>query len=175
MPRDSQRPAIETPPTHGHFSRGSGDSERYCTHRIKGCAMKRLSSSPTAEEVQDAAGHSIPQWDRFKLFTLTEAKRVVGENPGRTWKQTPATEKAVVKAAVNKQLAKEGIPEVGDAIIRWRMGLAVRDVIKQAKKKAATLSAASSATPSSAATPLSADPLASSAETRTPFDPIRDV
>jgi len=68
-----------------------------------------------------------------QIFTREEAKKLVEEDPKRTWPLVPANVKIQLKDRVNELLANENIPTIqDDDILSWRMSLAVRDAIVSA-------------------------------------------
>ena len=52
----------------------------------------------------------------------------MSEHPEWNWTNVPAYEKARVRDSINGQLRREGILELGEDIIRWRMSICIRDV-----------------------------------------------
>ena len=66
-------------------------------------------------------------------FSLSESRELVRTHPDRTWVDVPADVKEDVRTRINTLLADENIPQVGEDVIRWRMGLCVRDVIRHSQ------------------------------------------
>ena len=51
--------------------------------------------------------------------------------PNLQWGKYPAMKKMDVVEQVNTQLAKEGIRQVDDSIIEWKMHMLIRDILKK--------------------------------------------
>ena len=63
-----------------------------------------------------------------QAFAKEEARRLASEHPEWNWTNVPAYEKSRVRDSINDQLRREGVPELGEDIIRWRMSICIRDV-----------------------------------------------
>lgn len=64
----------------------------------------------------------------MQAFAKEEARRLATEHPEWNWTNVPAYEKSRVRDSINAQLRREGVPELGEDIIRWRMSICIRDV-----------------------------------------------
>jgi hypothetical protein len=63
----------------------------------------------------------------MQMITKDEARRLTAQNLSWTWPNVPADVKTELHDRVNRLLADEGIPEVGDDVLSWRMSIAIRD------------------------------------------------
>lgn len=54
--------------------------------------------------------------------------KLVKENPEITWPRVPFDVKESIKTRINNRLKQEGIPEVEDDVLRWRMAGCIYDV-----------------------------------------------
>ncbi|KAF2106463.1 hypothetical protein BDV96DRAFT_559125 [Lophiotrema nucula] len=120
--------------------------------------MLYLATTATAKEAQVVAGHDRLQWeqfyDRYRPITRKEAHELVDEY-SRSWTDIPYQGKKNVHERVNGSLAAEGIPEVQDDLMRWRMLHCIREIRQYAASKQAALERAAAQTASEAPKPSS--------------------
>ncbi|KAF2274554.1 uncharacterized protein EI97DRAFT_502664 [Westerdykella ornata] len=119
--------------------------------------MPRFLRGSPAETVRTAAGHRLMDWEGFLTITHKEAKDLVQEEPSTNWRRLPASKKQTVFRRVNAKLAAEGIPQVEEDVLIWRMSQAIRAARKAVNREAETAVLNSN----------------TAAGTR-PFDPVRD-
>ncbi|KAH7135896.1 hypothetical protein B0J11DRAFT_519500 [Dendryphion nanum] len=86
-----------------------------------------LPCNATAEEARNAAGQGLHAWGRFLLLTRAEARAINKAHPTWTWVDVPPSQKKEVHERLNIKLQKEGVKEIGDDVLRWRMSQALRD------------------------------------------------
>lgn len=61
------------------------------------------------------------------MITKDEARKIIQHDYSWTWRRVPANVKLQIIDKVKQALRSEGIPEVGDDVLVWRMPNALRD------------------------------------------------
>ncbi|KAF2677712.1 hypothetical protein K458DRAFT_377848 [Lentithecium fluviatile CBS 122367] len=140
--------------------------------------MDNLLQTAPAGLAREKSGYSTFQWDRFIFHTRELAAKLVKQYPKKRWKDLAPDERDAFKKELNACLLKEGIKEVEDGLLRWRMKQVINSLLRK--------SAIQSEDPRDAAVgplappvddsrpPGSSNSVATPANTR-PFDPIRDI
>ncbi|KAF2177536.1 hypothetical protein K469DRAFT_677134 [Zopfia rhizophila CBS 207.26] len=78
----------------------------------------------SSDEARRTAGLNGDQWGQFLKFTRFEALNLIKR--WTNWISLPENEKQATLQRINEKLREEGIPQIQNEVLAWRMSPAMR-------------------------------------------------